>query len=74
MTGLEPGTSCSPVAPFGRTFSLLVSTAAFLLVRTLASESRVPCAGQERLRLYAEGGRHESPVAGFWTEKEIARL
>jgi site-specific DNA-methyltransferase (adenine-specific) len=31
-------------------------------------------AGQERLRLYAGGGRHESPVAGFWTEKEIARL
>jgi site-specific DNA-methyltransferase (adenine-specific) len=30
--------------------------------------------GQERLRLYAGGGRHDTPFNGFWTDKEIARL
>lgn len=31
-------------------------------------------AGQERLRLYAAGGRHDTPLNGFWTDREIARL
>ena len=30
--------------------------------------------GQERLRGYAQGGRHDAPLTGFWTDNEIARL
>jgi len=29
--------------------------------------------GRERLRLYAAGGRHDTPEPGFWTEQEIQR-
>jgi hypothetical protein len=28
--------------------------------------------GRSRLRTYAEGGRHEVPLAGFWTEADVA--
>jgi hypothetical protein len=29
--------------------------------------------GRGRLAQYALGGRHEEPLAGFWTSEEIAR-
>jgi DNA modification methylase len=29
--------------------------------------------GQERLRLYAAGGRHDEPEPGFWTVEEVVR-
>lgn len=30
--------------------------------------------GQQRLAVYAAGGRQGYPLPGFWAEKEIARL
>ena len=29
--------------------------------------------GRSRLETYAEGGHHDVPVAGFWTEEDVAR-
>jgi hypothetical protein len=29
--------------------------------------------GRQRLEHYALGGHHDVPLAGFWTEAEIAR-
>jgi hypothetical protein len=30
-------------------------------------------AGRSRLEAYAKGGRHQVPLAGFWTEEDISR-